>query len=354
MSLLKILYENPPKKREFFPRKVSITAIKTILCGPSKCGKSSIIIDYLSNFAKEKMLYIDFSDLRVDALLTKSLQDFIDLNFIDIVVLEHFDYQCDIPQAKEVVLSSIKPLYIDGYITTFVHTLDFEEFISFEKKHQNIEHTFSNFTNFGTYPSVILGHEEARHRYIQSMLLEIVKNQNAIFLLKILSNYQSEKISIIKIHEKMKEHIKISKDVTYSIIERLQNESFIHLVEKFLQPKSNKKFYFTDFAVKNALTFEKNFLKRFENIVFSELIKKELKIFYTEFIDFYIPSKNIAIVCIPFLPPELIKRRFAKIKKELLHLNIKTLHVITVGNEGNFTNEGIKCDILPFWEWAMR
>ncbi len=115
-----------------------------------------------------------------------------------------------------------------------------------------------------------------------------------------------------------------------------------------------KKFYFMDFALKNALTFKKDFLKRFENIVFSELIKKEWQFFYTEHIDFYVPNENLAIICIPFLPAELIKRRFSKLKNELLSLHVKDLQVVTVGNEGGFVQNGINCEIIPFWQWAMR
>jgi predicted AAA+ superfamily ATPase len=134
----------------------------------------------------------------------------------------------------------------------------------------------------------------------------------------------------------------------------LESEFYIYFVPKFEKKKANKKFYFADFAVKNALIFEKNFLARFENIVFCELVKKEQNIFYTDVVDFYLPLTNRVILCIPFLPPELIKRRFMKILKELKLLGVTNLQVITLGNEGEFGQNDILCEIVPFWEWAMR
>ncbi len=42
----------------------------------------------------------------------------------------------------------------------------------------------------------------------------------------------------------------------------------LFLIEKYGSPKSSKKLFLIDFALKNALTFKKEFLKRFENMVF--------------------------------------------------------------------------------------
>ena len=355
MQTLEILYENPPKSRVFLPRKKSITSKKTALFGPRFSGKSSIVIDHISNYKKEECLYIDFSDMRVNINeIEKNLQEFIAKKNIKLLVLEHFHESFQIPQIDEIILTSTKPLHLKGFISEMVYPLDFEEFISFERKSLSIENSFNNFANIGTYPSIVLRAHEEKYRNMQLLLHACTNTQNDIEILKTLSLFQSSKVSILQIYEILKTKTKLSKDTLYEQINHLHNEAVIFFLEKFEQPKATKKLYFIDFAMKNALTFKKDFLKRFENIIFSELLKKELKFFYTEHIDFYIPSENLAILCIPFLPAELIKRRFSKIKNELLSLGVKDIQVVTIGNEGGFVQSGINCEIIPFWQWALR
>jgi predicted AAA+ superfamily ATPase len=352
VDILEILYDNPPKNRRFLPRKIAISYKKTILFGARGSGKSSIVIDYMSGFLPKQILYIDFSDIRAELNAMQNLQDFIDKRRIKLVVLEHFDSQIPIPNAEEVILSSVKALRIEGFKSLFVPLLDFEEFMSFEKKHQNIEHIFNLFANIGSYPSSALNQEDARHVHTQSLLKSFLPNQNALHILKTISPFQSKPLSVFGVYKLLKEKIPLSKDTIYKQIETLESEFYIYFVQKFKQ-RSNKKLYFADFALKNALTFEKDFLAQFENMVFCELIKKDVEIFYLDAIDFYMPSQNLAILCVPFLPPELIKRRFAKLLKELQTLNATALQVITLGNEGRYEQDGLSCEIVPFWEWAM-
>jgi predicted AAA+ superfamily ATPase len=354
VDILEILYDNPPKSRRFLPRKVTISDKKTLLFGTRGSGKSSIIIDYLSGFSPKAILYIDFSDIRVEAQSIQELQNFIDKNQIKLVVMEHFNYQCRVPNANEVILSCTKALNIEGFKSVFVAPLDFEEFMSFDKKHQNIEHIFNLFTNVGTYPAVVIGQEEEKHRHIQSMLRSFLPNQNELEILKTLTSFQSKTVSVFKIYELMRAKMPLSKDTIYKQMEALEEEFYIYFVAKFGQERANKKFYFADFALKNALSFEKDFLARFENMVFCELVKRESDIFYTDSVDFYLSLKNTAVLCVPFLPAELIKRRFVKLAGELKTLGITELQVVTIGNEGRYEQDGIVCEIVPFWEWAMR
>ena len=60
-------------KINFLERKIKIINSKTIICGPSKVGKSYLVYDFLSNFKNEDYLYIDFFDLR-NKNITNELQ----------------------------------------------------------------------------------------------------------------------------------------------------------------------------------------------------------------------------------------------------------------------------------------
>jgi predicted AAA+ superfamily ATPase len=352
MDILEILYDNPPKISGFLPRKYEITAKKTVLYGPRFSGKSFIIIDYLDKFSRKELLYIDFSDIRVDTGNLKSLQSFIDKNSIKVIVLEHFDFQCAIPEVEEVILSSVAKLELDGFDELFIPLLDFEEFVSFnfDKKHQNIDGIFTLFEKNGTYPQMAFGGVGIRQ--MQMMLQTYAKNSFAI--LKNIALFQAQILSVYKLYELLKPNIKCSKDTIYTTISGFEEEHLIYFVSRFDKKGAAKKLYFADFTLKNILTFEKDFILKFQNIVFCELIKKGGQIFYTPTLDFYLPKHSLAILCIPFLQPELINRRFKKLSKELKSLSITNLQVITLGNEGKYKDEGLTCELIPFWEWAMR
>jgi predicted AAA+ superfamily ATPase len=123
-------------------------------------------------------------------------------------------------------------------------------------------------------------------------------------------------------------------------------------LEKFDQPKAVKKLFLIDFALKNALSFQKDFIKRFENIVFLELYKKKDSIYYTEEIDFYLPKENTAILCIPFLPTNLLKNKIIKRKKHFKKFGVSKVDIISLGNEAEFIDSNINYQIIPFWNWA--
>ncbi|MDR2635373.1 MAG: ATP-binding protein, partial [Campylobacteraceae bacterium] len=298
MDILEILYDNPPKIRGFLPRKYEITAKKTVIYGPRFSGKSSIIIDYLSKFPRKELLYIDFSDIRVEAENLKLLQNFIDKNGIKVVVLEHFDFQCDIPKAEEVILSSTAKLELEGFDELFVPLLDFEEFASFnfDKKHQNIEGIFTLFEKNGAYPQMAFGGAEVRQA---QMMLQIYA-KNSFEILKNIAHLQAQTLSIHKLYELLKPNIKLSKDTIYATIAQFEKEYLIYFVARFDKAGAAKKLYFEDFTLKNVLTFEKDFILKFQNIVFCELIKKAGQIFYTPTLDFYLPERSLGVLCIPF------------------------------------------------------
>jgi predicted AAA+ superfamily ATPase len=350
MDILEILYDNPPKSRRFLPRKVSIQSPKTLIYGARGSGKSSIIIDHLSTRKSSEVLYIDFSDIRVDEI--GGLQEFIDSRRIKLVVLEHFADQCAIPRAEEVIISTTRRTELEGFESVQVHPLDFEEFISFDKKHQNIEHIFNLFANIGTLPAVVLGLEEAKYRHIQSLMRSYL-GSSRLAILRAMATHQSRSFSTFGLYKQLSPSMALSKDGLYRHIDELEREFFVYFVPRFGSSGANRKLFFADFALKNALTFERDFIARFENIVFCELMKRGGEIYYTEGLDFYLPGSHTALICVPFLPPELIRRRFARLLKELKTLEVTSLQVITVGNEGSFEDEGVTCEILPFWEWAL-
>ena len=352
MEILENLYDIKHKNNHYFERKLSINSKKTLINGVKKSGKTSLIIDYLSHFTQDEILYIDLKDTRVDTkTVAKNIYSFIKQRPIKILVIENFDNSFELPEVEEIILTCKDK--IEGFNILTLYPLDFEEFISFDARHSNIEHIFQIYANTGSYPQVILNSSNSVHWSMQEMLHVMISDSTEFEIFKKFSEAQSSKVSLFQIYNQLKSNIKISKDSLYKKVKKLEDDKMLFLVEKYDSPKSSKKLFLIDFALKNALTFKKEFLKRFENMVFLELMKKGHTIYYSDSIDLYMPKNNYGVLCIPFLPQEMIKLRLQKILLHVKELNIKKIDIVTVGNEGEFWLKSTKCTIIPFWDWAL-
>ncbi len=356
MQTLQILYETIHKNHAFIDRKISLDHKKIIVYGPRKSGKSYLIIDHLSHYEKENYLYIDLSDDRIHiSEVAEHLAVFIAKNPIHLLVIEHFDFSFALPKVDEIILTtSFTCKSIEGFRSYTLYPLDFEEFLAFDKKHSNIEHLFNSYTNRGTLPSIVQSNEFDVNRLLQEIVHLILPDSTAYSIFRRFCELQGMKISLFQIYTYLKTLIKISKDKLYAITSELIDQKLLFLVEKFEQPNAAKKVYVIDFALKDALTFKKDFLKRFENMVFLELIKRDKKIFYFEGIDFYIPEESLAVLCVGFATTEVIEMKLQKLLPTFWALHVKRIEVVTLSSESAKDIEGFSFSIAPFWEWALQ
>lgn len=357
MQSLEFLYEQVNKNQTYFERKISIFSKKTLLKGCRKSGKTYLIFDYLQNFDEKEYLYIDLKDERIDIReIELNLESFIVKNSIQLLIIENYTPSFLLPKVEEIILSSQKnSLSLVGFEEITLYPLDFEEFISFDRRHFNIEHIFNIYANQGTFPQVVLDNEHNAHKNLQELMTDIIEDKAKFLIYKKLSELQSTKVSLFQIYNQLKTTIKISKDTLYKSVEELEDEGLLYLVKKFGSTKSSKKVFLIDFAIKNALSLKKDFLKRLENMVFIELIKKSYEVFYTDKLDLYIPEKKLGIICAPFSLEENIEKRLKKDLPHIEELGITSIEIISIGNEALFRLEDkITCKILPFWEWSLQ
>ncbi len=353
LSQLEILYDFEPKRVDYIDRKVQITKKKIIIFAPPKSGVTYLIYSHLLHYDKESYLYIDFHDIRVSAKTLKTnLQSFINKKNLKLLVLENFDFSFDIPKCDEIIISTDKYKKIEGFSFINFYPLDFEEYIAFDKTHSKIENIFNAYANSGTYPQIALSSEIDKIKYLQLLSHSMTKDEKQFAILKTFSSYQAQIVSLYQIFNELKSNIKISKDLFYESVEDLKLRQILIFLEKYNHPKAAKKLFLIDFAIKNALSFEKDFLKRLENIVFLEIYKRKKAIYYTDDIDFYLPKENSAILVIPFLPPVLLRNKIIKRKKAFKKLGIENVYIISLGNEDEFEKDGIRYEIIPFWNWA--
>src|SRR5574344_2100098 len=342
MKLLEENYEINFSKVNFLERKTKIEHKKTIICGASKVGKSYLVYDFLSNFKNEEYLYIDFFDLRnsnIDKELSL-LDDFISLKDIKVLVLENFNNQCKIPNCENIILTSQKSIEYKNFKKIELFALDFEEYLLFDNKHQNITQSFNNFLKYGNLPLSINTEEHKKISKMQDIIKMLIENID-------------KKKSIFQLFNQLKSKIKISKDRFYEECKELEDKNSIFFVGKYNQEKSLKKIYSYNYAFLGAISFSKKFKQEFANMIFLELLKEKKTIYYLDNIDFYIKEDNLAIVCIPFFNITLNSNLLKKIIKTALELNIEKIEIITISNNQKIDNKKINIEAIVFYEWAL-
>ncbi len=355
MNILDFLYEKDFKKITFWDRKVSVSAKKSFIKGVPKSGKSYLIYDYLSRFPKDRTLYIDLKDERVEkSEIVSRLEAFIENRKIQVLALDNFDFSFSVPECEEVVISSVEGEAPEGFEEIELYPLDFEEFLSFYKKYSNLETAFNLYAKIGTYPQIVLNPKEEVVKSLQEIVKLSLDDGLKYKVFKEFALSQGNKRSLFQIFNKIKERERISKDRFYEICEELIREKFIFLLEKYGQKRAAKRVFLIDFVLKNAFTFQKDFIKLFENMIFLELLKRKKEIFYLEGSDFYIPKEKRVVLPMPFLPLEMIRLKVKLFLEKVDDVDISLVEIITLGDENIFSEKKRVCEVLSFWDWALR
>ncbi|MBR4141821.1 MAG: ATP-binding protein [Campylobacter sp.] len=378
MQNLKYFYENPPEVQKFIPRKKGVNSPKTILFGCVGSGKSYILAEYILNFKKGEFLYINFADLRykfthlnaefdkifefleknsqIGALFLDNLDEFSEneiLHLQNLLNLAFSNSSQSIVNLRSVVISTRKnSLNLQGFEKVKITPLCFEEFIAFDKRRTDINAIISAFFLQGGTPknSFLLGSEIMSS---EQNALKSVLNDSEIAILKECCEFIAQPFSANKIYLSLKEQIRISKDSIYGCVAKFEDENFINFVSKFGDEKAAKRLFLSNFNLKDALSFKKDFSKKFINAIFCEIANLGEPIFYTKDLDFYLPSRNLGVLAIPFSASEIVFLKFKKLVPELKKLKITRLSVISMANSGLLEIEGIKCEVMPFPQFAL-
>ena len=187
----------------------------------------------------------------------------------------------------------------------------------------------------------------------EQRLLAANFSRTEILILKECLGFVHAAFSVNKIYTALKPRIKISKDAVYGTIAKLERENFIRFLNKAGEPARAKKLYFLHFNMREILTSKKDFSKKFANVLFCELLGLNTPIFYTKELDFYLPALKMGVLVIPFSDADIIFLKFRKILSVLKKLGITSLKVVSMANSGRLEIEGIRCDVIPFHEFAL-
>ena len=352
MITLENIYENGINFPTFYERKIKIENNFTILYGAKNTGKTFLIYDYLSNCDKN-YIYIDILDYKFDKSLLSNLQQFIIDNNIKILVIENYSYDIKLPEVESIILSSKEFISIDNFVSIKVMPLDFEEYILFDTKHQNTVNSFNSFLKYGNIPDIIDYKDFKKHIRNKELLELYEPDQTSLQILKILIKSSGELKSPFWLYTILKKTIKISKDKLYKQIKQYEQNGIIFFIEKYNQPKAVKKIYCFNHSLIDIVSSDKKFSNQFSNMIFLELYNRYNNIYYLDGIDFYIPSTNHIIICMPFFNKITFSNITAKLLKSISTIDIITITIVTISNYDTIYLDDIQCDIVPFYEWAL-
>jgi len=356
MHIIQSLFEEAPKRVRFTTRKYNIENPKTIIYGVSGSGKTALVLNHLHTshtLDKKKFLYIDLNDLRInDSIDSNELEKFCKDNSIDILAVENYNGSLELPNVEQIIITSQSPINLDGFHHIRLMGLDFEEFIAFDTRFENLQESLSHYLKNGNFPELLFTHESQHSRILQN-LLKLKLNSLELKIIIRASQDSGRKISAHQIFTKIKLQMKTSKDSFYSAFEKLQKNGYIYLIAKFNQPRAAKKLFLCDFRLQNILSFKKDFNTTFANLIVLQLLKLNLQIRYTDEIDFYIYNEKRVVLSIPFINHEQLDSRLHSLDEMIENKNIKKIEIVTMNREQHFNYKEIEVDITPFTQWAL-
>ena len=324
------------------------TPFVKILTGVRRCGKSIILKMIIKKIKKEKnvddeqILNYRFDSMEYGDMTTKEL--YLELKskiiqskktylFLDEIqeiegwekvvntLASDFDVDIYITESNSRMMSSEISTYLTGsYITFYIYTLSFEEYLMFKKSYmtlKDLKQEFSQYVRLGGFPATHL------QDYSQDEVYTIVKDiYNSTIFSDIVRRNQVKKIDQLERVVKYtfnnigntfsaksisnyfkSEQRKIDNETVHSYLEKLQKAYILHKCSRYdLQGKNilktQEKFYLADVSLRySALGYAVDSIaSSLENIVYLELKRRGYDVYIGKIkdkeIDFVATKQN--------------------------------------------------------------
>ena len=389
-----------------------------VLTGVRRCGKSTLLLSKISNLLnsgikKNEILFINFEDPRFSNNLNLNLLDeifetykeYINNDSIPYVFLDEIQNlpsweewvrtKYELKQAQIFVTGSSSKLLskefgtvlAGRYLNINTYPLSFREFLNFNQikisnkldiinKKIEIKKQFSDFLKDGGFPKVVLNLPNLKKQelitYYETIILkDIVARYN----LKNFDNVQKVAFYILSNIGKpinfnqIKKATNISYELVDNYFEYLKDTFLIFEIHKYdyslkKQLNSNKKVYTIDngFMSHIGFNFSENYGRLLENLVFLELKKRDLEIYYhleKKECDFLIKEKNTITKAIQVTKTikekeETKNREFDGLIEDMVIYKLEEGLLLTQDEEGEKIINGKKIIIKPVWKWLLE
>ena len=156
--------------------------------------------------------------------------------------------------------------------------------------------------------------------------------------------------------------VKVTTDTVIDYLEFLQATWLIFSSEnyasKLVEKVSNQKYYFIDNGLLNLFLIDPE-TSLLENLVAISLKKKyeeELYFYHQNIeVDFYIPTKNLAVQVSYSLKEEATrKREITALLKIAKVMDVDKLLIITHDEEEMIVEDGKEIAVVPIWKWLLE
>ncbi len=409
-------------RREIIVKRIeemSKTKEIVVITGIRRCGKSTSLLQFCkdlinSGTKKEDILIVNFEDPRLNNLnldllnkiyeiylteLNPSKKHYVILDEIQLIdgwekfarfLHENKKINVFVTGSSSKLLSSEYSTVLAGRHLDFeIKPLSFKEYLFFKKieikndldiaqKRHDIKRAFINYLKEGGFPKVTLVDNEKDKRdllevYFRDIIIkDIVQRYNIKEVGKIidLAKYYLTNVSTLQSFNNIKNVLKLNLDTVERFSYFLSSVFLLNFVKRFSYSEKEqilnpRKVYCVDNGLRDsvAFVFLENYGRLAENIIFNELNKKNLEIYYwksqkQEEVDFIIKRKQKIIqaiqVCWDIGKPETKKREIGALVKACKELKLKEGLILTEDTSSNETVEGIKIYFQPFWKWLLK
>ena len=376
-----------------------------IITGIRRCGKSSLL-KIISKKLNKKFVYINFDDIRFTDFKVENFEDIEEIiseirgikteviylldEVQNVLSWERWVNNLYAKNIKVFVTGSNSSL-LSSEISTFLtgrnkviklYPFSFKEFLLFKKikidyqttdERRIISQAFNEYFEKGGFPLVIINDDlSLSKQYFEDILNKDIIKRYGIKKVKELKDlilYLFSNVSKTYSYSTLKQISSIkSLSMINNYIEHLKNVFVASTINKFdysikKQRVSSSKFYVLDnsFLKTVAFNFSENTGKRLENLVFIELVRREVEVYYhlkKNECDFIIEeglniTKAIQ-VCLILDNIVTKKREIDGLCEALKEYNLKEGLILTLDKEEEFMIDGKKIIIKPVWKWLLE
>lgn len=380
--------------------------INIVVTGVRRCGKSTLLLQIMNKYYKNKFYYLRFADERLSDIQIE------DYHKIYEVFLINFDknniFFFDEIQGKPKWDLFVNRLYETGnkfYITGSnsellskeisthltgrhldieLYPFSFKEYLDYKKINKDyrytknlikIEKELNNYIKIGGFPQVVV---ENNTTLLEGIYEDIINKD-------VLLRYNLKEVSILK---KIAIFLisNVSKEFSYNSIKKMYNLGNSNTVRNYIyyitnayllfeltkydysirkQESYTKKIYCIDTGLINKIdfSFSKNIGRLYENLVFIELKRRGKKIYFWKDkldyeVDFITVNKNkvteVIQVVYDISNLKTKEREIKGLLSALKEFKLKTGTIITkdLEKEEKIENKTIK--YIPLWKWLLE
>lgn len=378
----------------------------TIISGVRRCGKSSLLNiilrqnkekDYYINFDDERLIHFKIDDFQllyetfVELFGIQKTFYFDEIQLIDkwerfVRRLHDYENKIYITGSNASMLSKELGTHLTGrYMQSELFPFSFYEFLMFNKHiitetsiyttegKALLKREYSNYIKYGGFPEYVKNKDK---QYISTLYQNILyrdvlvrnnlSNENEF---RELTYFIAGNIAKLFSYSSLAKIINVKHTQTIKhYLQYLQNSYLIFLVSKYdhsikKQIQNPKKIYFIDTALASIInfSFSENKGRILENIVFLELKRRSLDVYYHKNkyeCDFVIHEKMRIVqaiqVSVSLFDAKTKEREIRGLFEAMETYNLQTGIIITEDEEEIIDYKNKQIEIKPIWKWLLE